>query len=98
MCIRDREVHGHGPMSDVSIESVELGNDSDAIPSEREREVLWPGGARNTPVFDASRLKPGWEVAGPAILEFPDTTVLVGPGDSAVIHGTGSVLLTVGGK
>lgn len=92
------EVHGHGPMSDVSIESVELGNDSDAIPSEREREVLWPGGARNTPVFDASRLKPGWEVAGPAILEFPDTTVLVGPGDSAVIHGTGSVLLTVGGK
>ena len=92
------EVRGRGPMSDVSVDSVDLASNSDAAPSDRSREVIWGRSSSATPIFDGTRLTPGWTTPGPAILEFPDTTVLVGPQDSATIHATGSVVLTVGDR
>ncbi|MCU0258256.1 MAG: hydantoinase/oxoprolinase family protein [Solirubrobacteraceae bacterium] len=45
------------------------------------REAWWPGtGLVETPVYDYAALGPGHELAGPAIVEAADTTVLVAPG------------------
>jgi N-methylhydantoinase A len=46
------------------------------------RAVYWAGLKRSveTPVFEGAALRPGNEVAGPAIVETADTTVVVHPG------------------
>jgi N-methylhydantoinase A len=46
------------------------------------RPVYWAGLKRSveTPVFEGAALRPGNEVAGPAIVETADTTVVVHPG------------------
>lgn len=98
MQLTSLEVRGQGPMSDVAIENVEMGDAGADFPGKRERDVRWATGMQSTPIFEGTRLRRGWSAEGPAILEFPDTTILVAPGDSAAIHDTGSVVLTVGGK
>jgi N-methylhydantoinase A len=69
-----------------------------------ERAVVWPtaggsapGTSRSgvlTPVFDQTRIGPGHDVAGPAILEGPDTTVAVYPGWGARMDEYGFLTLT----
>jgi N-methylhydantoinase A len=44
-----------------------------------------------TPVYSGSAFTPGVAVDGPAIIEFPDTTVVVRPGQSASVDRLGSV-------
>jgi N-methylhydantoinase A len=46
-----------------------------------ERPAYFPelGGFRPTPVYDRYRLGPGAELAGPAIVEERESTVIVGP-------------------
>ncbi len=46
---------------------------------EQERDFL-PAG-----IYDFERLKPGMEIRGAAIVESPVTTIVVGPGDTAVM-------------
>jgi N-methylhydantoinase A len=48
----------------------------------RKRDIYWPdlGKRRATPVFDGEALAPGNRIAGPAIVETADTTVVVQPG------------------
>jgi N-methylhydantoinase A len=48
----------------------------------------------DVPVYDRVRIAPGLRVAGPAILESGDATVVVYPSQSAVVHETGSLLIT----
>lgn len=46
-----------------------------------ERDCWWKaGGFQATKVYDYARLAPGHEMAGPAVIEADDTTVLVEPG------------------
>ena len=42
-------------------------------------------------------LEPGTELEGPAVIEEPDSTTLVFPGDALVVHESGVLVLTVGG-
>jgi N-methylhydantoinase A len=65
----------------------------------RARDVYWTefGEWRETPVFLGGELLAGNEVAGPAIVDMPDTTVVVRPGMRASVDRLGSVLLDVGG-
>jgi N-methylhydantoinase A len=53
------------------------------------REVWWHelGGPADTAVFDGSRLAPGHVVSGPAVIELPETTVLVRPKQEARVDG-----------
>ena len=48
----------------------------------RKREIFWPdlGKKKNTPVYNGELLAPGNRIAGPAIVETSDTTVVVQPG------------------
>jgi N-methylhydantoinase A len=47
----------------------------------QSRSVYWPqkNGFRNTPIYDASSLKAGHVVRGPAIIQMPETTLVVPP-------------------
>jgi N-methylhydantoinase A len=63
-----------------------------------QRDVYWRdhGAFSPTDIYDGSRLSSAAAVAGPAIIEFPDTTVVVPPGASARLDELGSVLIDVG--
>jgi N-methylhydantoinase A len=45
-------------------------------------------------VVRAEHAAPGTRTAGPAILEYPGTTVVVGPGQVAVIDDFGNTILS----
>jgi N-methylhydantoinase A len=51
-------------------------------PTRGDRPVYFreTSGFRSTPIFDRDALVPGQEIAGPAVIEAPDTTMLVRPG------------------
>jgi len=59
------------------------------------RSVYWAelGDFALTPVFWGERLVPGNRIAGPAIVQVPDTTIVVHPGQAARIDPYGNVLV-----
>src|SRR5262245_26731859 len=63
------------------------------------RPVYWSelGDFDTTPVFLGDRLKPGNVVAGPAIIQVPDTTIVVHPFQRARVDAYGNVLIELGG-
>ena len=46
-----------------------------------------------TPIFWGERLQAGNVVAGPAIIQVPDTTIVVHPGQAARVDPYGNVLI-----
>src|SRR3954464_1938632 len=61
-----------------------------------KRDIYWPdfGKRRATPVYDGERLANGNKIAGPAIVETADTTVVVGPGTRLKVDELGNFELT----
>lgn len=57
------------------------------------RQVHIGGAWRETPIFDRLALPSGFVVSGPAILEQPDTTILIEPGMAGSIDSFGNVIL-----
>jgi N-methylhydantoinase A len=51
------------------------------------------GGFVSTPVFDWTALEPGHRISGPAIVQAPDTTVVVPPERSAVVDACRNLVL-----
>src|SRR5258707_14324395 len=49
------------------------------------RAIYLDNGFSNAPVYDFEALAPGQEIAGPAVVESPMTTVLLRPGDVATV-------------
>jgi N-methylhydantoinase A len=49
------------------------------------RPVYWDGGFIDTPVFDARRLGSGNYIRGPAVVEAPNTTILIHPEQQASV-------------
>lgn len=45
------------------------------------RPVVLAGGLAAVPFYQGERLQPGHRLAGPAIINQPDTTIFIGPGD-----------------
>ena len=62
----------------------ETGASGDATPTRGKRAVYFreTKGFHETPVYDRDALRPGHVVAGPAVIEAPDTTMLLRPGQS----------------
>ena len=92
------QVRGRAALSTVTLEAIDLKTGDTAPDPKATRAVMWSGERLATPVYDGSRLPPGSVTSGPAILEFPDTTILVDRDASATIHVSGSVVLTVGAE
>jgi N-methylhydantoinase A len=60
------------------------------------RQVWFNGGWSDTPIFDRTSLGRKATLAGPAIVEQPDTTVVIDPGATAVIDGLGNLVISIG--
>jgi N-methylhydantoinase A len=62
----------------------------------KKREIYWPDlkKRRPTPVYDGELLLAGNRIAGPAIVETPDTAVVVHPKTSLSVDALGNFELT----
>jgi N-methylhydantoinase A len=60
------------------------------------RQVRFNRGWFDTAIFDRASLGRGAELAGPAIVEQPDTTVVIDPGATAVVDGLSNLVISVG--
>jgi N-methylhydantoinase A len=60
------------------------------------RQVRFDGGWFDTAIVDRASLGRGATLAGPAIVEQPDTTVVIDPGATAVVDGLGNLVISVG--
>jgi N-methylhydantoinase A len=60
------------------------------------RPVLFEDGEHATPFYRAEALRPGNLIAGPAVVVRADTTMLLGPSDSARVDGYENLLIEVG--
>jgi N-methylhydantoinase A len=59
------------------------------------RPVYFQGGFRDTPVYERSRLQPGMEFEGPAVIEERTTTVILHPGWSMKVDRYGNIVMEV---
>ncbi len=61
------------------------------------RKVFFPeyGKFRNTPVYDRLLLRAGQSLDGPAVIEEPMSTIVVGPGGRFSVRNTGHVLVDI---
>jgi N-methylhydantoinase A len=64
-----------------------------------ERDVYWEelSGRVPTAVWDGSLLEHGTRVDGPAVIELPDTTIVVRPAQRAAIDEYGNAVVSLGG-
>ena len=60
------------------------------------RQVRFNGGWFETAIFDRASLGRGAKLAGPAIVEQPDTTVVIDPGATAIVDSLGNLVISVG--
>src|SRR6516164_11752627 len=60
------------------------------------RQVRFNGGWFETRLFDRASLGRGARLTGPAIVEQPDTTVVIDPGATAVVDSLGNLVISVG--
>jgi N-methylhydantoinase A len=61
------------------------------------RDVIFTGEPVSTAVYRGESVPLGSELAGPAILEFPGTTVVIGPNQDATIDGEGNITIRTRG-
>ncbi len=91
------QVHGSAKLSELRVgDVVHEGCGSLDGAAKAPREVTWyaqRGAAEITPAYDGARLGTGAAVTGPAIIEYPDTTVVVPHGCTAGIDPSGSVVI-----
>lgn len=67
-------------------------------PIGRRPVYFYRQGFQETPVYRAQSLQPGQTIAGPAILERPDTTIVVGPGQRAEVEPYGNIIIDLSGE
>ncbi len=72
------------------------GDASGAVTGRRKVYFEEFGEPRETPVYGFEGLRPGNELAGPAIIETPVTTIVVNPGDRAVMDAYRNIGLLIG--
>ena len=61
------------------------------------RDVFFDNGWIDTPIYWRDHLPAEFELAGPAVIEQMDTTILVEPGDTARSDADGNILISIGG-
>jgi N-methylhydantoinase A len=91
------QVHGRAKLSTLQVDKVNNGEPpakGDALKS--KRPVMWYRGGEApvaTPIYSGQLLTIGSETQGPAIIEYPDTTIIIDHQATARIHPSGSVVI-----
>jgi len=77
----------------------ELGVDEESLVT-GSREIFWRDGdeLRDTPIYSGTALGTGVVVSGPAVVEYPETTVVVPPFAEGVVDRSGSFVIELDGK
>jgi N-methylhydantoinase A len=91
-------VHIVGRVAKPQFDSAETESREAASSKRRsDREVYWHefGSRRATAVWDGDQFEAGERIAGPAIVEYPHTTVVIRPGMEMRVDGLGSLRITV---
>ena len=92
------QVHGRAQLSDLEVAGIRHAADGGGSALKGRRDVIWYGrgeAPQTTPVYDGASLAVSSETRGPAILEYPDTTIILQHDAVARIHPTGSVVIDV---
>jgi len=83
---------GRRPPFDFSVFAPDPAATLDA--ARRGTRLVWfDGGARETPIFARLDLPTGARIAGPAILEQPDATVVIEPGMGGTVDPLGNMIV-----
>ncbi|MBZ5539712.1 MAG: hydantoinase/oxoprolinase family protein [Acidobacteriia bacterium] len=66
-------------------------------PRSGQREIYWSGLRKKvkTPIYDWTRMGAGVKLRGPAIVQMPETTVVVPPGTEGRVDAYGNFILTI---
>ena len=84
----------HAPVAGAPKREPGFTGDHDPVVGSRRVHFQEGGGFIDCPILDRSRLAPGHELKGPAIVEQMDTTTVVLPGQVASVQPGGILLLT----
>jgi N-methylhydantoinase A len=86
-----------GKRETVSIRSEAFGDEDPAEALRGRREVFFASrdGFVDTPIYDGDRVRPGHLIAGPAVIEEPDTTIVVYPGQEAMADHYGTYVIEI---
>lgn len=85
---------GTGDMPKPDLARVGPGDPDSSAAKVEEMQSLFSGDWHTTPVYDRSRLHPGHELAGPAIITEFDSNTVVLPGHRAQIDEFSNILIT----
>jgi N-methylhydantoinase A len=89
-------VRAVGHVTPPTIPTKPLGSADPTAAQWENRPVVLPQGMQPVPHYWGTRLCPGHEINGPAILVLDDTTVYLGPTDHAAIDTYSNILIKVG--
>jgi N-methylhydantoinase A len=92
-------VAARGSRAKPDLTSLRRGGRERAVVAERTRDVHFgEHGWMRARVVDRNALAAGDSVAGPAIVDQLDSTIVLPPGTSAVVDEIGNVIISTGGE
>ncbi|MBQ75723.1 MAG: hydantoinase [Gammaproteobacteria bacterium] len=73
--------------------------DTNEEPLSGHREIYWRdlGGKQETPIYSGQDLSVDYAVSGPAVIEYPETTVVLHPGSSGKTDRSGNFIIELEG-
>jgi N-methylhydantoinase A len=91
-------VTGSGRLPKPAIQAEQLGEADASAARKGERPVLFVEYGKHVPtaLYDVRDMRPGMAIAEPAIIETPITTIVINPGDRAVMDAYRNIRITVG--
>ncbi len=91
-------VTGTGKLAKQYIKRLPRGENTKERALKVSREVYFEaaGGFVETAVYDFTKIGPGVEVEGPAIIESPVTTIVINPNDGAVMDEFRNIRILIG--
>jgi N-methylhydantoinase A len=89
-------VTSRGPRPDARLTQSGEAEGDDTLVGTRPAYFPEAGGYVDTPVHDRHRLAPGTALAGPALVEEPESTLVLAPGMSCVVDKDGSLVVDLG--
>jgi len=83
------------PSADVAARGEAGGGGGSAVKSTRPAYFPQPRGFEETTVYDRTRLAPGDEIRGPAVVEEEGSTLVIGPGGVGRVVPSGNIVVTL---